>query len=62
MNVTKMGQTELGFLFFSPEDILRKTGQPCIYSDDGQLVWQGSPGNYSTLQPQLLEGEPVITF
>ncbi|KUL87770.1 hypothetical protein ZTR_03147 [Talaromyces verruculosus] len=56
------GPAELGFLFFSPEDILRNTDHPCIYSDDGQLVWQGSPGNYSALRPQLLEGKHVITF
>ncbi|KAJ5690407.1 hypothetical protein N7462_004799 [Penicillium macrosclerotiorum] len=62
MNVTKMGQTEPGFLFFSPEDIFRGSGYPAIYSDDGQLVWQGSNGSYSGLQPQMLDDEPVIAY
>ncbi|KAJ5321372.1 hypothetical protein N7476_004374 [Penicillium atrosanguineum] len=62
MNVTKMGQTEPGYLFLTPEDISRGTGHPAIYSDDGQLVWQGASGNYSALQPQILNGEPVIAY
>ncbi|KAJ5397868.1 hypothetical protein N7509_005981 [Penicillium cosmopolitanum] len=62
MNVTKMGQTEPGYLFFSPQDILRDNGYPAIYQDDGQLVWQGAEGNYSALQPQMLDGEPVIAY
>ena len=62
MNVTKMGQTEPGFLFLSPQDTLRGTNHPTIYSDDGQLVWQGPSGNVSALQPQMLDGEPVIAY
>lgn len=62
LNVTKMGQTEPGHLFISPHDILRGTGYPTIYSDDGQLVWQGQEGNYSALQPQKLNGESVIVY
>ena len=62
LNVTKMGKTEPGYLFFSPADILRKEGHPVIYSDDGQLVWQGPKGNYSALQPQMLDDEPVIAY
>lgn len=62
MNVTKMGQTEPGLLFITPHDILRNNGYPAIYSDDGQLVWQGAEGNYSALQPQMLDGEPVIAY
>jgi hypothetical protein len=57
-----MGQTEPGLLFFTPQDILRDIGQPAIYSDDGQLVWQGKSGNQSALQPQMLNGEPVIAY
>ncbi|KAJ6005755.1 hypothetical protein N7451_003699 [Penicillium sp. IBT 35674x] len=62
LNVTKMGQTEPGHLFFSPHDILRGNGYPTIYSDDGQLVWQGQEGNYSALHPQKLNGESVIVY
>ena len=62
MNVTKMGQTEPGFLFLSPEDIVRGDGHPTIYSDDGQLVWQGANGNYTALQPQMLGDEPIIAY
>lgn len=60
MNVTKMGPTEPGLLFLTPSDKPTKVAHPAIYSDDGQLVWQGIPGNYSALQPQMLDGEPVI--
>ena len=62
MNVTKMGQTEPGYLFLTPNDMSRGTWHPAIYSDDGQLVWQGAGGNYSALQPQILNGEPVIAY
>lgn len=62
LNVTKTGQTEPGYLFFSPEDTTRGEAYPAIYSDDGQLVWQGPSGNYSALQPQMLDGEPVIAY
>lgn len=62
MNVTKMGPTEPGYLFFTPEDIVRGNGNPAIYSDDGQLVWQGANGSYSALQPQMLDGEPIIAY
>ncbi|OQE11948.1 hypothetical protein PENFLA_c067G05038 [Penicillium flavigenum] len=62
MNVTKMGTTEPGLLFLTPRDIIRETGHPAIYSDDGQLIWQGPNGNYSALQPQILNKEPVIAY
>ncbi|CAG8100473.1 unnamed protein product [Penicillium nalgiovense] len=62
MNVTKVGTTEPGFLFLTPRDIIRETGHPAIYSDDGQLIWQGPSGNYSALQPQMLNNEPVIAY
>jgi hypothetical protein len=62
MNVTKMGQTEPGYLFFTPKDAIRNSGHPTIYSDDGQLVWQGPNASYSALQPQMLDGEPVIAL
>ncbi|GLI72751.1 hypothetical protein PoHVEF18_000933 [Penicillium ochrochloron] len=57
-----MGQTEPGYLFFTPKDVIRGNGYPTIYSDDGQLVWQGPNANYSALQPQMLDGEPVIAL
>lgn len=62
LNVTKMGQTEPGFLFLAPHDLIRETNNPSIYSDDGQLVWQGPSGNYSAMQPQMLNNEPVIAY
>lgn len=62
LNVTKMGQTEPGYLFFTPHDLLRNNGYPTIYSDDGQLVWQGTYGNFSAMQPQMLDGEPVMVY
>lgn len=62
MNVSKYGQTELGYLFISPHDILRETGYPTIYSDDGQLVWRGPQMNISAYQPEMLDGEPVLAY
>lgn len=62
MNVTKNGQTELGYLFISPHDMLRETGYPMIYDDDGQLVWRGAQMNISAYQPQMLDGEPVLAY
>ena len=62
LEVTKMGQTEPGYLFFAPADITRGNGYPVIYSDDGQLLWQGPKGNYSAFQPQMLDEEPVIAY
>ena len=62
LNITKMGQTEPGFLFLGPVDYDRETSHPMIYSDDGQLVWQGPLVNISALQPQTLHGEPVLAY
>lgn len=62
LNVTKMGKTEPGYLFFTPKDMIRKQGYPAIYSDNGQLVWRGTNSNYSAIQPQMLDGEPVIAY
>lgn len=61
-NVTKVGQTEPGYLIFAPFDRARNATVPLIYSDDGQLVFHGpSEGAYS-LRPQILNGEPVLTY
>lgn len=63
MNVTKSGQTELGYLFPSPQDMPRGSSWPMIYSDDGQLVWQGPNSSWvSAFQPQTLFGEPVLAY
>ena len=62
MNVTKMGLTEPGFLFLTPDDTIREEEYPAIFSDDGQLIWRGPSGNYSALQPQILDNEPVIAY
>lgn len=63
LNVTKRGQTELGYLFVGPVDDARQfASYPMIYSDDGQLVWQGPLMNISAYQPQMLNGEPVLAY
>lgn len=63
MNVTKSGQTEPGLLFLTAFDMIRGGSPASIYSDDGQLVWQ-SPheSHHSALQPQILDGEPVLAY
>ncbi|KAL4889192.1 ASST-domain-containing protein [Aspergillus ambiguus] len=62
LNVTKHGKTEPGYLFFSPMMGSHEKGNPAIYSDDGQLVWQGPMVNTSAYQPQMLDGEPVLAY
>ena len=63
MNVTKSGQTEPGLLFLTTADTMRGNTPPVIYSDDGQLVWQGGADeSHSALQPQILHGEPVLAY
>lgn len=62
LNVTKNGKSELGYLFFSPMDMVRGTGYPAIYQDDGELVWQGPEGDNFAFQVQMLNGEPVLTY
>ncbi|EGD96911.1 hypothetical protein TESG_04336 [Trichophyton tonsurans CBS 112818] len=60
-NVTKKGQTEPGYIFFTPRDKARKIGHPAIFDDNGQVVWKG-PEDASTygFKPQLLDGKPVM--
>jgi hypothetical protein len=62
MNVTKNGKTEPGYIFLSPTDMFKGHGSPTIYTDDGELVWQGSSGNITGFQSQTLNGEPVLTY
>lgn len=63
LNVTKRGQTEPGYLFVGPVEMDRQIASyPMIYSDDGQLVWQGPLMNISAYQPQELHGEPVLAY
>lgn len=63
MNVTKSGQTEPGLLFLTPADTVRKHAPAAIYSDDGQLVWQGPDHkHFSALQSEILDGEPVLVY
>jgi hypothetical protein len=62
MNVTKNGQTEPGYIFLSPTDMLKSHGAPTIFTDNGELVWQGQSGNITGFQSQTLNGEPVLTY
>ncbi|OOQ88452.1 hypothetical protein PEBR_12198 [Penicillium brasilianum] len=62
MNVTKNGKTQPGYIFLSPTDMLRHHGFPAIYTDDGELIWQGPSGNITGFQPQTLNGESVLTY
>ncbi|KAJ5713452.1 uncharacterized protein N7483_010633 [Penicillium malachiteum] len=62
LNVTKLGQTEPGLIFLTTRDNLRDFIYPAIYSDDGELVWQGPKGSHFALQPQVLDDEPVLVY
>ncbi|KAF9894306.1 E3 ubiquitin-protein ligase hrd1 [Aspergillus nanangensis] len=64
MNLTKQGKTEPGLLFFTPSPIIKgqgKNGDALIFDNNGELVWQG-PSGVAGLRPQLLNGEPVLTY
>ncbi|EAU29907.1 predicted protein [Aspergillus terreus NIH2624] len=62
LNVTKNGKTEPGYVFIGPMTSSHAKSNPAIYSDDGQLVWQGPMVNVSAYQPQILDGEPVLAY
>ncbi|KAL4967810.1 arylsulfotransferase family protein [Aspergillus stella-maris] len=60
LNTTKLGQTAPGYIFIAPST--QTSGSPAIYTDDGDLVWLGPEGKTYAYQPQMLNGEPVLTF
>ncbi|KAJ6036797.1 hypothetical protein N7540_001076 [Penicillium herquei] len=62
LNVTKMGQTEPGLIFLTTRDNVRDVIYPAIYSDDGELIWQGPKGSHFALQPQIWDEEPVLVY
>ncbi|KAL4949216.1 ASST-domain-containing protein [Aspergillus filifer] len=60
LNTTKLGQTAPGYIFIAPST--QDTGSPAIYTDEGDLVWLGPEGKTYAYQPQILDGEQVLTF
>ncbi|KAL4938396.1 hypothetical protein BDV06DRAFT_231899 [Aspergillus oleicola] len=60
LNTTKLGPTAPGYIFIAPST--RDSGSPAIYTDEGDLVWHGPEGKTYAYQPQILNGEPVLTF
>ncbi|GES66242.1 hypothetical protein ATEIFO6365_0013021000 [Aspergillus terreus] len=62
LNVTKNGKTEPGYVFIGPMTSSHAKANPAIYSDDGQLIWQGPMVNVSAYQPQMLDGEAVLAY
>ncbi|KAL4794556.1 ASST-domain-containing protein [Aspergillus venezuelensis] len=60
LNTTKFGQTAPGYIFIAPST--QTSGSPAIYTDEGDLVWLGPEGKTYAYQPQMLNGEPVLTF
>ncbi|OTA96352.1 hypothetical protein M434DRAFT_375167 [Hypoxylon sp. CO27-5] len=62
LNITKYGPTSPGYLFFDQNGQYAHNYSLFIMSDDNELVWQSSIGDYSAFQTQTFEGNPVLTF
>ncbi|KAK2878152.1 hypothetical protein FQN49_001103 [Arthroderma sp. PD_2] len=61
IDVTKHGETEPGYIIFTPWTGAR-VGHPSIYQDDGELIWQGPAGSSYGFRPQMLNGQPVFVY
>ena len=62
MNITKRGKTEPGYLFLGPRNTELGDDSAVIVSDGGQLIWQSPSENVLAFQPQIYEGNPVLTY
>lgn len=62
LNITKTGNTEPGYIFTCPSLHVVNGGNPTIYDDDGELIWQGPSGNRTYFRADMLHGEPVLVY
>ncbi|KAI2471517.1 ASST-domain-containing protein [Annulohypoxylon bovei var. microspora] len=62
LNITKYGPTSPGYLFFDQNGDYAHNYSLFIMSDDNELVWQSSIGDYAAFRTQTFEGKPVLTF
>lgn len=62
MTVTKQGKVSNGLLFINPSDESTGFQASTIYSDDGELVWQGPQGAMFDFRPQEFEGRQYLTY
>ncbi|KAI1379373.1 ASST-domain-containing protein [Hypoxylon crocopeplum] len=62
LNITKSGPTSPGYLFFDQNGEYAHNYSLFIMSDDNELVWQSSIGDYGDFRTQTFEGKPVLTF
>ncbi|KAI1088695.1 ASST-domain-containing protein [Rostrohypoxylon terebratum] len=62
LNITKYGPTSPGYLFFDQNGRYAHNYSLFIMSDDNELVWQSTIGDYAAFRTQTFEGKPVLTF
>lgn len=63
LKVTKNGTTSEGYLFFDQSWQGAHQFAPFIMSDDNELIWEGRNHSVTSgLRPQMLDGEPVLTY
>ncbi|KAI1461003.1 ASST-domain-containing protein [Annulohypoxylon moriforme] len=62
LNITKYGPTSPGYLFFDQNGNYAHNYSLFIMSDDNELVWQSTIGDYAAFRTQTFEGKPVLTF
>ncbi|KAF3012795.1 hypothetical protein E8E14_006558 [Neopestalotiopsis sp. 37M] len=62
LEITKNSPLSPGYLFFDQNGNYGHNYSCFIMTDDGDLVWQGSYGDFSAFKAQTLEGESVLTY
>ena len=62
LQVTKTGPTSPGYLFFDQNGDYAHNYSLFIMDDNNELIWQSARGDYSAFQPQVLDGQNVLTY
>ncbi|KAK7900468.1 hypothetical protein LTR67_002750 [Exophiala xenobiotica] len=58
---TKYGKTEPGYVFVNPLNSTAGIVTPCIFTDDGRLVWYSPALSFGPLRPQTYQNKTVLT-
>jgi hypothetical protein len=62
LDITKYSETSPGYLFFDQNGNYGHNYSLFIMTDDGDLVWQSSYGDFSAFKAQTLNDKPVLTY
>ncbi|KAL0938209.1 uncharacterized protein CTRU02_207940 [Colletotrichum truncatum] len=62
LKVTQTGDIADGHLFFDQSGSGAHNYSMFIMSNDNELIWEGAYGDISAYRPQILDGEPVLTY